>query len=176
MVLVLAVVANFTFSGGGHKFFSGRAKFAIVGGVVVSNILAVVYNVPAHARYTRGICNSAGILVFSSVANGAFCGGRGIFFAGGATFAIVRRVVFGVSEAVVQNVTSNASGACNGGIHMSAGLVLATWAYGTIEESSNGCTFDVAAAWAIVNTTGVVVFTSRSSIPTIGTSRAGSRD
>jgi hypothetical protein len=30
LVLVLAVVANFTFSGGGHKFFSGRAKFAIV--------------------------------------------------------------------------------------------------------------------------------------------------
>ena len=143
---------------------------------MIGSILSVVYNVPAHTRHTSGMCDSVGTLVFSSFANGAFCGGRGIFFAGGATFAIVRRVVFGVSEAVVQNVTSNASGACNGGIHMSAGLVLATWAYGTIEESSNGCTFDVAAAWAIVNTTGVVVFTSRSSIPTIGTSRAGSRD
>ena len=59
---------------------------------------------------------------------------------------------------------------------MSVGLVLATWAHGTIEESSNGCTFDVAAAWAIVNTTGVVVFTSRSSIPTSWTSHAGSCD
>jgi len=59
---------------------------------------------------------------------------------------------------------------------MSAGLVLATWAYGTREESSNGCTFDVAAAWAIVNTTGVIVDHSRSRIPTIWTSRAGSHD
>ena len=59
---------------------------------------------------------------------------------------------------------------------MSAGLVLATWADGTIEESSNGCTFDVAAGWAIVNTTGVIVGHNRSSIPTIWTSRAGSID
>ena len=59
---------------------------------------------------------------------------------------------------------------------MSVGLVLAAWTYGTIEESSNGCIYDVAAAWAIVNTTGVVIFTNRSSIPTIWTSRAGSRD
>ena len=59
---------------------------------------------------------------------------------------------------------------------MSGGLVLATWAYGTIEESSNGGTFDVATALAIVPTTGVVVFNNRSRIPTIWTSRTGSRD
>ena len=144
---------------------------------MVGNILSVVYNVASRVtRHTNGICISAGTLVFSSVANGAFRGGRDIFFAGGATFAIVRRVVFAFSIAVVYNVTSNASGARDGCIHMSVGLVLATWAYGTIEESSNGCTFDVAAAWAIVNTTGVIVDHIRSSIPTIWTSRAGSID
>ena len=144
---------------------------------MLGNILAVVYNVASRVtRHTSGMCDNGGTLVFSSVANGAFCGGRDIFFAGGTTFAIVCRVVFAFSMAVVYNVTSNASGACNGEILMSAGLVLATWADGTIEESSNGCTFDVAAAWAIVSTTGVVVFTSRSSIPTIWTSRAGIRD
>jgi hypothetical protein len=58
-----------------------------------ANILSVVYNVAARTRHTNGICNSAGTLVFSSVANGAFCGGRDIFFTGGATFAIVHRVV-----------------------------------------------------------------------------------
>ena len=56
---------------------------------------------------------------------------------------------------------------------MSVGLELAAWAYGTIEESSNGCTFDVAAARAIVNTTGVIVGHSRSRIPTIWTSLTG---
>ena len=59
---------------------------------------------------------------------------------------------------------------------MSAGLVLATWADGTIEESSNGCTFDVAAVWAVVKTTGVIVGHSRSRIPTIWTGRAGILD
>jgi hypothetical protein len=59
---------------------------------------------------------------------------------------------------------------------MSAGLVLAAWAYGTISEGGSGCIFDVATACAIVNTTGVVVFTNRSSKPTIWTRRAGSRD
>ena len=143
---------------------------------MLGNILAVVYNVFAHTWHTNSICSSAGTLVFSSVANGAFCGGRDIFFAGGASFAIVRRVVIGFILAVVQNVTSNASGTCDGCIYMGVGLVLATWADGTIEKSSNGCTFDVAAAWAVVNTTGVVIDHNRSSIPTIWTSRAGSRD
>jgi hypothetical protein len=31
LILVVAEVANFTFRNGGHKFFSSRAKFAIVG-------------------------------------------------------------------------------------------------------------------------------------------------
>ena len=144
---------------------------------MLGNILAVVYNVASRVtRHTSGMCDNGGTLVFSSVANGAVCGGRDIFFAGGTTFAIVCRVVFAFSMAVVYNVTSNASGACNGEILMSAGLVLATWADGTIEESSNGCTFDVAAAWAVVKTTGVIVDHSRSRIPTIWTSRTGSID
>jgi hypothetical protein len=78
--------------------------------------------------------------------------------------------------AVVYNVTSNASGAHEGCIRMSVGLVLAAWAYGTIEEGSNGCIFDVATAWTIAHTTGVIVFNNRSRIPTIWTSRTGSRD
>ena len=143
LILEFTKTTNATGFNSGDKFFSDRAKFAI--NMFVS-ILAVVYNVPAHTRHTSGICNSAGTLVFSSVANSAFRGGRNIFFAGGTTFAIVLRVVFNFSKAIVQNVTCNASGACNGEIHMSAGLVLATWAYGTIEESSNGCTLDVATA------------------------------
>ena len=171
--LVFSSVANGAFCGG-RIFFSGGAKFATN---VLVIIFTVVHNVASRVtRHTNGICNSVGTLVFSSIANGAFRGGRDIFFAGGATFAIVRRVVFAFSVAGVYNVTSIARGACNGRIHMSDGLVLATWAYGTIEESSNGCTFHVAAAWAIVNTTGVIVDHIRSSIPTIWTSRAGIRD
>jgi hypothetical protein len=74
-------------------FFAGGTKFAIVRRVVFANIFSVVYNVPAHTRHTSDICNSAGTLVFSSVANGAFCGGRDIFFSSRATFTIVHRVV-----------------------------------------------------------------------------------
>ena len=59
---------------------------------------------------------------------------------------------------------------------MSAGLVLAAWAYGTISEGGSGCIFDVATAWTFVNTTGVIGFTNRSTIPTIWTRRAGIRD
>ena len=82
----------------GHKFCSSRAKIAIN---MFANSLSVVYNVLAHTRHTRGICNSAGTLVLSNVAHGTFCGGRDIFFAGGAMFAIVRRVVIGFNLAVV---------------------------------------------------------------------------
>ena len=97
--LIFPSVANGAFCGGRDIFFSSRAKFAIN---MFASILSVVCNVaPRVTRHARDICNSVGTLVFSSVANGAFCGGRDIFFAGGATFAIVRRVVFGFSKAVV---------------------------------------------------------------------------
>ena len=172
--LVVSSLANGTFCGGRDIFSSGRAKFAIN---VFANILAVVCNVKPHVtRHTHGICNSVGTLVLSNVANGTFCGGRDIFFAGGATFAIVHRVVFGFSTTVVYNVSPNASGTCDGCIYVSVGLVLATWTYGTIEKGSNGCTFDVTTAWTFVSTTGVIGFAKRSSVPTSWTSRTGSID
>jgi hypothetical protein len=59
---------------------------------------------------------------------------------------------------------------------VSVGLVLATWTYGTIEEGSNGCTFDVTTAWTFVYTTGVIGFNKRSRIPTSWTRRTGSID
>ena len=97
--LVIASVANGAFCGGRDKFFASRAKFAT--NMLVS-ILAVVCNVASRVtRHTDGVCNSVGTLVFSNFANGAFRGGGDIFFADRTTFAIVRRVVFGFSKAVV---------------------------------------------------------------------------
>jgi hypothetical protein len=120
LVLVRAVVANFTLSGGGLEFFSNWAKLAIGEWIVLGKISAVVYNVPAHARHTRGICNSVGTLVFSSVANGAFCGGRDILFTGGAMFAIVvLPSILAVVYNVASRVTRHTNGICN-----SAGLLV----------------------------------------------------
>jgi len=97
--LVFSSVANSAFCGGRDIFFAGRANFATN---MFASMLAVVYNVASRVtRHTNGICNSAGLLVFSSVANGTFRGGQDIFFARGTTFAIVRRVVFGFSKAIV---------------------------------------------------------------------------
>ena len=42
LVLVLAVVADLTFGGGGHKFFASRAIGTVVERVVFGNILTVV--------------------------------------------------------------------------------------------------------------------------------------
>jgi hypothetical protein len=98
-----------------YSFPAGQClqSFAIVCRVVIVNILAVIYNVHAHTRHTNGSCNNVGTLIFSGVANGAFCGGREIFFSGRAKCAIVGCIVFINILAVVYYVTSNASGACN---------------------------------------------------------------
>ena len=56
---------------------------------------------------------------------------------------------------------------------MKDGLVLAAGTNGTLEGDANGF-IDVASTRTFVNATGVVVFTNRSSVPTIWTRRAGS--
>ena len=83
--------------------------------------------------------------------------------------------MFAFSKAVVQNVTSNATGACGGGVQMKDRLVLAAGTNGTLEGNSNG-SIDVASARTFVNATGVVVFNSGSSIPTGWASVAGRID